>query len=198
MSFDRDRGVLIRNHPTGFRVGTYPDSPGVYVDERGFPVSEDIARAAGFDIKSDSMQRQRQEALRRATQQVEEQFQSVQQRLMKLAENNGEGVKIKEIVTGRFGIFDADDTLITVGMVLTWEEAVITFEGLTGNKYVSEADLPPVLDGLLPPQPASKPAGNKGGNKGNKAAEPAPAVTPPAPPADPVPPVVPPIVPPAV
>jgi len=48
---DDDRGVMKMRHQTGMLVSMYLDEPGVYLNDFGKPVPEDIAKQAGFDVE---------------------------------------------------------------------------------------------------------------------------------------------------
>lgn len=50
---DIDLGVTMRNTPAEQRVTMYKSMPGLYLDVRGRPVPDEMARAAGFDVEGD-------------------------------------------------------------------------------------------------------------------------------------------------
>lgn len=72
-AIDLDRGVTIRFLPgSGERICQYKDDVGHYFDWRGKPVSEEQARAAGFDVDRDKLIRLRTERRAAAIQEADE------------------------------------------------------------------------------------------------------------------------------
>src|SRR6266699_464625 len=64
---DYDRGVHIRtHHSTGVDVYMYVDNPGVYLSAHGTPVSEALAREAGYPVDEQVKQRELNKRLRAA------------------------------------------------------------------------------------------------------------------------------------
>jgi len=59
-AIDYDRGVTIKScdKPTCFPVYMYKDTPGVYLNVYGQPVSEDNAKEAGYDV--DALRKQKE------------------------------------------------------------------------------------------------------------------------------------------
>ncbi len=67
-------GVIHRQGPGGIGVFMYNDDPGVFLNERGAPVSERFAEAAGFDVQSLGRQRRKKVAMEAAGKAVEAEF----------------------------------------------------------------------------------------------------------------------------
>lgn len=67
-------GVLARQGPGGVSVFMYNDDPGVFLNERGAPVSERFAEAAGFDVQTLGKMRRKKQAMAAAARGVESEF----------------------------------------------------------------------------------------------------------------------------
>lgn len=74
IKIDLDRGVQIRNSIHGIAVYMYYDDPGVYLNAHGDPVSEDLAREAGYDIARLAREKTRRDAVKKAMGEINEQF----------------------------------------------------------------------------------------------------------------------------
>lgn len=139
---DRNRGAIYRRSTEGYRVVMYVDTPGVYFDENGVRVADQIAQAAGFDIINDRKDRARQRLRTNYERQIGAKFAEMEQRLEDMLEDNPnliEQLKITELTPSNFAITDADDTPISETK-LTYEEAAVLYVGLTGEEYNSDAE----------------------------------------------------------
>ena len=142
---DRNRGCIYRKSAKGYRVVMYVDTPGVYFDENGNRISDEIAEATGFDVTSDRKERARQKLRTNYERQIGAKFALMEQRMEDLLEVNSnliDQLRIVELTPGNFAIVDPDDAPISETR-LTYEEAVVLFAGLTGEDYNSDADDPP-------------------------------------------------------
>ncbi len=74
---DLNRGVTIRGNVAGVRVYMYKDSPGEFHDVLGDPVTQDVARAAGFDVDRLLRERQKQERILAMRAQIEWEYEGV-------------------------------------------------------------------------------------------------------------------------
>jgi hypothetical protein len=85
----------------------YNADPGVYLNERGGRVSEEMARAVGFDVDTLGKAKRRLAALKLANQSVEEEFEG--QTNTKVVLERGE-YRMTEIAPGLFaiGFIEAD------------------------------------------------------------------------------------------
>src|SRR5262245_59974300 len=73
--WDYERGLIIQvSGASGERIMMYVDEPGTYLNAQGQPVSEDVARGAGFDVTKHKADRRRQESLARARAAVDQQY----------------------------------------------------------------------------------------------------------------------------
>lgn len=134
---DRDRGVIIRKHPGGYRVCMYVDLPGVYFDENNKPVETALAEAAGFDVAKDATLRAKNKLRSNYERQIGQKFSAAEQKIGELLEQNPNLLKelsIIEYEDGTFGIEDEDENSI-VGMRLTYEEAAVLYTGITGADW---------------------------------------------------------------
>lgn len=69
---DYDRGVMIKADATsGVKVFMYLDAPGVYLNIYGTPVSESLAKAAGYDTERFSKMKLKKEMVQNAIQAIE-------------------------------------------------------------------------------------------------------------------------------
>lgn len=71
-TIDVNRGVLFKRTFGGDRIHSYKDTPGIYLDDQGHEVSVAVAKAAGFEVASDMLARQRVETAARVASMIEE------------------------------------------------------------------------------------------------------------------------------
>ena len=138
--FDRDRGVLIRKHPEGYRVGMYVDTPGVYFDENAERVDIATAEMAGFDVAEDKKARAKNQLRSNYERQIGAKIAAAEQRIEELLEENPSllnQLSIIEYENGLYGIEDEDENSI-VGGRLSYEEAAVLYAGITGEEWESE------------------------------------------------------------
>ena len=139
---DRNRGCSYRKSSEGYRVVMYFDTPGVYFDENGNKVTDEIAQACGYDVTADRKERARQRLRINYERQIGAKFAEMEQRMEDLLENNPnliDDLKITELTPGNFAIVDDDGTPISETR-LTYEEAAVLYVGLTGEEYNSDAE----------------------------------------------------------
>lgn len=139
---DRNRGCIYRKSAEGYRVVMYVDTPGVYFDENGNRISDEIAEAAGFNIINDRKDRARQKLKINYERHIGAKFAEMEQRVDDLLENNPnliDELSIVELTPSNFAIVDPDGTPISETR-LTYEEAAVLFVGLVGEEYVSDAE----------------------------------------------------------
>jgi hypothetical protein len=100
-------GIQKRLGPGGMEIIMYNADPGVYLNERGGRVSEEMARAVGFDVDTLGKARRRLAALKVANEAVEEEFEG--QPNSKVVLERGE-YRMTEIALGLFaiGFIEAD------------------------------------------------------------------------------------------
>ncbi len=71
---DYDRGVQIQTHRSGVDVYMYIDDPGVYLNAYGTPVSEQLAKEAGYDTERWSRQKLAKDLIAKAKSEIEAQI----------------------------------------------------------------------------------------------------------------------------
>lgn len=127
---DLNRGVIKRNHPAGMQICMYHDNPGVFYDERGLMVKNELAKAAGFRV--DELVRQREKNLRieEYRKRVDAEFESDEDKLAAAASKGS--MVVKSIGGGAFAVFDGDERITSVP--LTLEEAENLVDGLQGER----------------------------------------------------------------
>ncbi len=108
---DVNRGVNIKTDPsTGARVYMYKDTPGVFLNDHGHEVADSLASRCGFPIKELKKQREKREALSRATAEIEAEFEADQasQKSEKVIKESEDGYKIVQFAFGRCWVFGPD------------------------------------------------------------------------------------------
>ncbi len=71
---DYNRGVQIQTHRTGVDVYMYIDTPGVYLNAYGTPVSEQLAKEAGYDVERYSRAKLAKDLVAKAKAEIEAQI----------------------------------------------------------------------------------------------------------------------------
>ena len=122
---DYDRGVHIRtHHSTGVDVYMYVDTPGVYLSQHGTPVSEDMARQAGFPVDEQVKARELQRRLKAAHEAVYAEM-NAGEAAQKVVEER-DGFTIVDIGLGRHVIKSPDgDQLTDIPLPLEQAQAVL-------------------------------------------------------------------------
>lgn len=129
---DLDRGCTIRIHPSGFRVIMYKDAPGEYLGERGEPMTEAIAAQAGFDVDALGRERAKKKRLDEYRAKVEQEFADGQEELEALTAMSPEGLQVKHIGKGKYGILDEAGNRVTKNP-LTKAEAEALIRDMSGG-----------------------------------------------------------------
>lgn len=160
MSIDLDRGCIIRQHSSGIRIVMYADAPGDYFDERGMPISEAVALAAGFDVAELSKQKAKAKRLKAFHAQLEREYASEQDRIAD-AITAGGALRARHIGGGQYAIFDGDNQVTKYA--LTKEGASELIEQLSGTPASFDEETDGEADGKAneTPTPEAK-AGGKG------------------------------------
>jgi hypothetical protein len=112
-AIDRNRGCIIRFHPSGFRVVMYVDAPGEYFSESGNPMSEKLAGEAGFEVKELEHQRRKNARLAQYKAQVEEEFATQQEEVEAVLSAEAGTLQVKHIGGGKYAILDESGTRLT-------------------------------------------------------------------------------------
>ncbi len=144
---DLNRGVVHRE-TSGVEVYMYKDDPGVYLNAFGLPISEDLAKRAGFDIE----RFRRGHAFKDHMAKAEEQWKAQKGVADEAAHETvieRAGWKVNHISLGRHHIYDPDGNRITTTMV-TREEALDLLDALVPPEPKKEAAPLPVLEPSVP------------------------------------------------
>ena len=113
MGLDLNRGVTLRFHPTGIKIGTYDAAPGVYYLETG-DLLEDarLAKEAGFDVERDLRTKLKNERLAKYKAELDAEMQSEEDALASAMSKRG-NVDVRHIGGGQYAIFDKSGTRLT-------------------------------------------------------------------------------------
>ena len=76
MSIDADCGVTIRRHPSGIWLNMYKDEPGVFLNDYGEPVNNQLAAEAGFDVAKLKKLKERQERIAAAIADIDKEYEA--------------------------------------------------------------------------------------------------------------------------
>lgn len=130
MSFDRDKGMTIRFHPSGARVGMYKDTPGVYYDGKGERVNKDMAREAGFDVERLARERRKQKKIQKAKERIEAEEEQALRQAEEEAEREAddEDYEVYHAGGGKYAVRDAEGNRLCDPT--TKEEAEAAKQGL--------------------------------------------------------------------
>lgn len=110
---DYDRGVLIMTEPlSGSDVFMYVDEPGKYLSAHGTPISEQFAKAAGYDVEKFAKDRVKLDRKRIASAAIDAELSDDKDTKNNVVETVG-GYKLVDIGLGRYLIRDPDDNLVT-------------------------------------------------------------------------------------
>lgn len=110
---DLNRGVTKRKHPAGVQILMYKDVPGEYFDINDEPVSESMARAAGYDVDRLETERKKREKIEAARRDIEEEFEAQSKVMEQLLDSRSESYAARHVGGGKYGIFDAEGTRLT-------------------------------------------------------------------------------------
>lgn len=97
---DLDRGCIQQMHPNGSLISMYRDAPGVYYGESGQPVRDDVAEAAGFDVKSLRIARRKGELLEEFKAKLDRDFAKAEERAGVAAIRAEEEAEAKAVAEG--------------------------------------------------------------------------------------------------
>lgn len=136
---DVNRGVMIKKHPAGFMVYMYLDKPGVFLNAFAKPVSDLVAKQAGYDTDALGRQRIRMERMTQAQKAIDAE--------MELAEADGDETvlfrrgeyKAVQMPLGRVKIYDEDNNAITP-MPIPTEEGKKLLEYLVPGEPMPEVE----------------------------------------------------------
>lgn len=137
----RSRGCIIRTHRKGgFRVVMYHDQPGDYFDERGLPLSDDVAKAAGYDVVKYAREKEKLSKLSTYKRVLDAEYASAEEAIAQ-AMSDGDNVVARHVGGGQYLLFDPDGNKLLKKPVNREEAALLigefgTFDegGEDGNK----------------------------------------------------------------
>lgn len=114
MGLDLDRGVMIRIHPSGIKIGMYIDEPGDYYTEAGEPIDRELAKAAGFDIEKDAKQKLINRQVTDYKLKLEAEMASEEEALAVALSKTGE-YDVRHVGGGQYALFGEDGVRVTKG-----------------------------------------------------------------------------------
>lgn len=130
---DRDRGCILRIHPAGFRVGMYHDAPGDYFNEKGEPVSDEVARRAGFETEKMRKRKEKQRRMAEFQKKLDAEFGGLEQRFDEAVDKGGKGVFIRFERDGEYSVRTETGRLTPNDTDL--DTAIELYESITGKAY---------------------------------------------------------------
>ena len=140
---DYNRGLTKKIHlKTGVDVYMYKDTPGVYLNAYGTPVTEDFAKEAGFDTVTYGKEKLKRERIAQVTAMVEAELSTGHTTREIVEEVNG--FKVIHIGLERYTVEDPDANVLT-GTPLPLDTASKLLSQLNPGYRPPEKQLPPVL-----------------------------------------------------
>lgn len=130
---DRDRGCILRFHPAGFRVGMYHDAPGEYFNEKGQPVSDEVARRAGFETEVMRKRREKNRRMEEFRRKLDAEFSGVEERFDEAVDQGGKGVFVRYERENEYSVRTEAGRLTPNDTDL--ETAIELYESITGKAY---------------------------------------------------------------
>ena len=112
MALDLNRPFTSRKHPSGVRIYMHFDTPGAYFDESGRPVAHKLARAAGFRVDRDLIDRDKKHRLDSFRQELEQEFAGRSEELDRAAALCDEEFRVTPMGAGGFKV-ERDGQLIS-------------------------------------------------------------------------------------
>lgn len=114
MALDLNRGVMTKFHPTGMRVSMYLDDPGRYYDDRGDPLADEFAKAAGFDLEKNRKEKAKQVRMAAYKAELDKEYASAEESLAAELSRNG-GHDVRAIGGEQYALFGKDGKKVMVG-----------------------------------------------------------------------------------
>ena len=106
---DYDRGVIISQHKaSGMDVFMYVDTPGVYLNAFGTPVSDQLAKEAGYDVEKFGKDKLKRERMAKAMTAIEAELAIADEVGKKNVIEEKGGFKIVDLGVGRHYVEDAE------------------------------------------------------------------------------------------
>ena len=123
---DLNRGVIKRFHPHGMQICMYMDTPGVYCDEDGRPVSDELATGSGYDVAKLAQDRERGRLEGEFKRQLDTQFNQIADKLAQLSADGPEGVEIRELGNNLFAIYRDDERFTPFDLTISEAESLLS------------------------------------------------------------------------
>ncbi len=119
---DRNRGVTIRTDiSTGAQVYMYKDLPGVFLNAFGTPVSDKIARTAGFDVKTLCHERDKRAAMRDSMAKIEAEYEQQNSAGHRKVVEQDHGFKLIQMPFGRHAVEDPEGNVLNTKQLTAQE-----------------------------------------------------------------------------
>ena len=114
---DYNRGVMINQDPrSGVEVFMYTDTPGIYYNAHGTVVTDELAKAAGYDTEGNAKKKRLSERMAQAMEAIKKELQAEEVEGLRPAENivlERNGFKLLDIGLGRHVVKDPDGNPLT-------------------------------------------------------------------------------------
>lgn len=135
---DYDRGVIIINHAkTGMDIFMYVDDPGKFLNAHSAPVSDELAKEAGFDVDKLSKERIKKERKQQAMQLIDAELSSDNDVREEVVEERNE-YKIVATGAGRHHVVDPEQNRLS-SFPLSLEDAKKLLNGMAGTEVSKPA-----------------------------------------------------------
>lgn len=145
IKIDYDRGVSFQLHPkTGMNIYMYKDAPGHYINAFGSPVSDALAREAGFDIERFGKEKIKRERMAIAMGAIERELEAQGDAKPEPVYEKA-GFKVYDIGLGRHNVVDPDGNQLNASP-LSREIADVLIRELTPK----EEDAPEEKEDVIP------------------------------------------------
>lgn len=128
---DHDRGAIIRFHSSGMRVVMYYDDPGRYWDERGAPLSNELAAQAGFAVEKLSKDREYNMRMAEAKRQIDAEFEAYGDRIARAVSAGSGNLSVQHLGNEKYAVFNGAERITPVD--LTIEAAKDLLQGMGGD-----------------------------------------------------------------
>lgn len=136
-NIDYDRGVIIVNHArTGMDIFMYADDPGKFLNAHSAPVSDELAKEAGFDVEKLAKERLKKARKEQAYQMIDAELSSDSDVKSEVVEEKN-GFKLLNTGAGRHHVEDPDGNRLS-SFPLSLEDAQRLLSGMVQMEEKSE------------------------------------------------------------
>lgn len=134
---DYDEGVLIMAHPgSGMDVFMYVSKPGEYLTAHATPVSDQVAKEAGYNVEQLSKERLRMARKAQASAIIDKEL-ADDTNMTEECVNSRNGFKLISIGLGRHNVTDPDDNVLNK-FPLPKESAEKLFYAMAGDEVKAQ------------------------------------------------------------